>query len=231
MSRSLNKEIISTSCITVIILLFQLICTSNCIAASAINTNRKIIVIDPGHGGKDTGITMSSNLYEKDCTLILAKFTARILKNKYTVLLTRESDLFLPPFKRTSFANRKKADIFISLHAKKKETTSNSLIIYEPPSGVKPLEPNSSTSWEKEQLKHIKKSKACANIFSVKFSQKFKTDFNIAGAPAIVLQGAQMPAVLIEVLPMERLLGEADKKTILHNYAQAIAESLEEILR
>ncbi|MCD4744535.1 MAG: N-acetylmuramoyl-L-alanine amidase [Desulfobacteraceae bacterium] len=227
----MNKEIISTTCIVLIILLFQLICTNNCIAASAINTNKKIIVIDPGHGGKDTGITMNSNLYEKNYTLILAKYTARLLKNKYTVLLTRDRDIFLSPFKRTSFANRKKADIFISLHTKKKEGASNSLIIFEPPVGIKPLKSNSSVPWKKEQLKHIKKSKAVAKKISAKFSNRFHTNFNIIGAPAIVLQGAQMPAVLIEVLPIERLLGEADKETILQNYAQTLAESLEEILR
>ena len=193
--------------------------------------NTFTVVIDPGHGGKDTGITMNSNLYEKNYTLILAKFTARLLKNKYTVFLTRERDLFLSPFKRTSFANTKKADIFISLHTKKKEKASNSLIIFELPVGIKPLKSNFSVPWGKEQLKYIKKSKACAKIFSTNLSQRFHTNFNIIGAPAIVLQGAQMPAVLIEVLPIERLLGETDKETILQSYAQILAESLEEILR
>lgn len=229
MSRSLNKEIISAGCIVLIILLFQAIGENICNAESKINTNRKIVVIDPGHGGEDTGITVNSNLFEKTCTLELAKLTARLLNNKYTVLLTRERDLHLSVFKRTAFANIKKADVFISLHAKKK-ADHGSFIIFEPPAGAKLLKQKSSTPWEKEQLKHIKKSKAAAKKFSIKFSHKFQTDFNTISAPAIVLQGAQMPAVLIEVLSMEHLMGETDYDGILQNYARVIAESLEMIL-
>ena len=230
MSRSLNKEIISTCCIILIILLFQVICGKICNAESKINTNRKTIVIDPGHGGEDTGITVNSNLYEKTFTLELAKLTARLLKDRYTVLLTRESDLHLSNFNRTIFANIKKADIFISLHAKKRKPDSGTLIIYEPPAGEKLLRPKSSAPWEKEQLKHFKKSKAAAKKIATAFSHKFHTDFNVISAPAIVLQGSQMPAVLIEILSMEHLMGETDYDRILQNYARALAESLEKIL-
>ncbi|MCK5542986.1 MAG: N-acetylmuramoyl-L-alanine amidase [Desulfobacterales bacterium] len=226
----MNKEIISTNCILLIILLSQLLWIGVCKAESKINTNRKTIVIDPGHGGEDTGIGTMSNFYEKTYTLKLAKITAKLLKNKYTVLLTRERDLNLSVLKRTSFANIQKADIFISLHAKKKETNSTAFIIFKPFEDTKQLESESSIPWKKEQLKHIKKSRQAAKIFAEKFSHKFNVDFHISDAPAIVLQGAQMPAILIEVLSMDHLLGEADKETILQNYAQILAESLEKIL-
>ena len=229
MSRSLNKEIISASCIVLIILLFQAIDGNICNAASKINTNRKIVVIDPGHGGEDTGITVNSNLYEKTCTLELAKLISRLLEDRYTIFLTRESDLNLAVCSRTAFANIKKADIFISLHAKKK-ADSSSFIIFVPPAGTTLLKPESSLPWEKEQLKHFKKSKAAAKQIATTFSHRFHTDFNTISAPAIVLQGAQMPAVLIEVLSMEYLMGETDYQEILQDYARAIAESLEKIL-
>ncbi|MCK5099972.1 MAG: N-acetylmuramoyl-L-alanine amidase [Desulfobacteraceae bacterium] len=232
----MNKEIISTSCIVLIILLFQAFCTSVCVAESKINTNRKTIVIDPGHGGEDTGIIINSSLYEKTYTLKLAKLTAKLLKDKYTVLLTRERDLNLSILKRTSFANIQKADIFISLHAKKREANTASFIIFEPPQSTKPLstkplKTQSSNPWKKEQLKHIKTSKAAAKIFAAEFSYKFDTNFHITKAPALILQGAQMPALLIEALPMERLLGEADRETILQNHAKTIAKSLDKILK
>ncbi|MCP3898558.1 MAG: N-acetylmuramoyl-L-alanine amidase [Desulfobacteraceae bacterium] len=227
----MNKEIISASCIALIILLSQMICQSVCKAESRININRKIIVIDPGHGGNDTGIATITNLFEKECTLKTAKITAQLLKNKYTVLLTRQRDLNVSIIQRTSFANIQKADIFISLHAKKNTTDSTSFVIYKQFADIKQSESESSASWENEQLKHIKKSKIAAKIFASKFSEKFQADFDISALPALVLQGAQMPAVLIEALSMDQLMGEADKEIILQNYAKAIAESLEKILQ
>jgi N-acetylmuramoyl-L-alanine amidase len=228
-SRSLNKEIISTSCILLIILLSQAFYGSILNAEAKIKTNRKIIVIDPGHGGDDLGITVNSDLYEKTCTLKLAKLTAKLLKDKYTVLLTRENDIHLPVLKRTSFANIKKADIFISLHAKK-GTNSNSFIILKSFAGKKQLKPESLIPWKSEQLKFLEKSRRAAKILAANFKKKFQTDFHIIDAPAIVLQGARMPAVLIETLSMEELMGETDNDQIIQNHARAIAKSLEKIL-
>ncbi len=230
MSRSLNKEIISTGCIVLILLLFQAFAVSVTKASAKINTGKKIIVIDPGHGGEDAGIIVNSDLYEKTYTLDIAKLTARLLKNKYSVLLTREDDLNLSALERTSFANIKKADIFISIHAKKNEADNGSFFIFEPPTGTKLLDQESSIPWKTEQQKHIKESRAAAKKFAAGFSKKFKTDFQIIQAPAIILQGAQMPAVLIETFSMERLMGAADYNEILHKHARAIAESLEKIL-
>jgi N-acetylmuramoyl-L-alanine amidase len=206
------------------------ILSSVCKAESKIDIDKKIIVIDPGHGGEDAGITTISNLYEKTLTLKLATITATLLKNKYTVLLTRKRDVNLPVLQRTSFANIQKADIFISLHAKKNKDDSTSFIIFKPSAGTKQLESEHSIPWEKEQLKHIKKSRRAAKIFAAKFSNKFHAEFKISGLPAIVLQGAQMPSVLIEIISMDSLMGEADKEIILQNYAQIIAESIEKII-
>lgn len=231
MSRSLNKEIISTGCIALIILLSSLTGIKATAAESKIITNKKIIVIDPGHGGEDTGIIVNSDLYEKTYTLELAEITARLLKNQYTVLFTRTSDLKVPNFKRTSFANIKKADIFISLHAKKEKGNEDYFIIYAPPLEAQPLKSGELLPWEAEHLKYIKKSKAAAENFVQIFSQQFKTDFGVISAPLEIFQGAQMPAVFIEVMSMEDLMGEPGNKTKLQNYAKAIAKSLEEILK
>ena len=79
-----------------------------------------IIVLDAGHGGKDPGtIGVYGGAYEKNLTLAYAQELAKQLKkdNKYKVFLTREDDKFLPLKTRVEFARKKKADLFISLHA------------------------------------------------------------------------------------------------------------------
>jgi N-acetylmuramoyl-L-alanine amidase len=77
----------------------------------------KIIVIDPGHGGKDAGGVGIKNRYEKIAVLRIAKYLkTSLVKKGYTVYLTRNSDYFIPLKQRTHFANLKKADLFISIH-------------------------------------------------------------------------------------------------------------------
>ncbi len=81
-----------------------------------LNVNR--IVIDPGHGGKDSGCETHQKYKEKDITLALAKRLASRLKKEIgcEVFLTRDKDVFLSLEQRTAIANMKKADLFISLH-------------------------------------------------------------------------------------------------------------------
>ncbi len=83
-------------------------------------TTIKTIVIDPGHGGYDTGAIGPHGLYEKDVVLDIAKRLKRLLNERYPyirVLMTRQSDVFIPLKDRTKFANDNKADLFISIHA------------------------------------------------------------------------------------------------------------------
>lgn len=79
---------------------------------------KKIIVIDPGHGGKDPG-AISGKLYEKDVVFRLAKKIEKLSKNYdgIEVKLTRSKDIFLPLEERAAIANAMNGDLFISLHA------------------------------------------------------------------------------------------------------------------
>jgi len=85
----------------------------------------RLIVIDPGHGGRDPGAIGPSGVMEKDVNLALAKATATALRQQLgvKVLLTREDDRYLGLRERTEYANRVGADLFISLHAN--ATTGN----------------------------------------------------------------------------------------------------------
>ncbi|MDB6124841.1 MAG: N-acetylmuramoyl-L-alanine amidase [Pedosphaera sp.] len=80
-------------------------------------TNR-IIVIDPGHGGMDTGTKSVYNArFEKEFTLDWAfRLQALLVTNGWTVLLTRSNDMNLALSNRVAFAERNKADLFLSLH-------------------------------------------------------------------------------------------------------------------
>ncbi len=80
---------------------------------------RPVIVLDPGHGGIDTGATGSGGTLEKAVALDFASLLKRKLEEggRYDVHLTRETDLFIPLRERVSIARALQADLFISIHA------------------------------------------------------------------------------------------------------------------
>ncbi|HWO01954.1 MAG TPA: N-acetylmuramoyl-L-alanine amidase, partial [Blastocatellia bacterium] len=78
------------------------------------------IVIDPGHGGHDTGTISAGGMREKDLVLDVARRLRGYIKHSYPdveVILTRESDRFVALEERTAIANSRRADLFISIHA------------------------------------------------------------------------------------------------------------------
>ncbi|MDX6768910.1 MAG: N-acetylmuramoyl-L-alanine amidase [Elusimicrobiota bacterium] len=82
------------------------------------STRRRLVVIDPGHGGKDPGAIGPRGTYEKDHNLAAALELARVLRERgdFDVVLTRETDEFVPLSDRSDLANSKEADLFVSLH-------------------------------------------------------------------------------------------------------------------
>ena len=85
---------------------------------SAKKDSKKIIVLDPGHGGRDPGAIGYSGVYEKNITLAMGKELKKILeKEGYKVYLTRSTDIFIPLRERVRIARRHKADLFLSIHA------------------------------------------------------------------------------------------------------------------
>jgi N-acetylmuramoyl-L-alanine amidase len=81
-------------------------------------SGKKIIVLDPGHGGLDAGAIGVNGLMEKDLALAEALKLARELRRRgYSVFTTRDSDSFIPLRQRVAIARANKADLFIALHA------------------------------------------------------------------------------------------------------------------
>lgn len=79
---------------------------------------KKIIVLDPGHGGLDSGTIGVNGLMEKDLALAEGLKLARELRARgYTIFLTRENDTFVPLRQRVDVARTHRADLFIALHA------------------------------------------------------------------------------------------------------------------
>ncbi|HKG23586.1 MAG TPA: N-acetylmuramoyl-L-alanine amidase [Blastocatellia bacterium] len=85
----------------------------------------KCVVIDPGHGGHDTGTIGSNGMREKDLVLDVARRLRGYIKRNYPdveVILTRDSDRFVALEERTAIANSRRADLFISVHANASES-------------------------------------------------------------------------------------------------------------
>ncbi|WP_456485135.1 N-acetylmuramoyl-L-alanine amidase [Hydrogenimonas sp.] len=185
------------------------------------------VVIDPGHGGKDSGAVGYHRKMEKDAVLAIAKDLAKILKKRgFRVYLTRNSDRFISLKERTRMANRKNADFFISIHAnavpkrrdflksKGIETYFLSPARTARAKRVAALENRADIAnidyFTKNDYLHmlnrekiIKSNKLAMDIQdqmlkSVRKKYRNVLDNGVRNGPFWVLVGAQMPAVLIE---------------------------------
>jgi N-acetylmuramoyl-L-alanine amidase len=89
------------------------------VAPGARGPARRVVVLDPGHGGQDPGAIGSSGIYEKAITLAVAQDVRRQLEatGRYRVHLTRDQDVFVALRERIAMARRWKADVFVSIHA------------------------------------------------------------------------------------------------------------------
>ncbi|WP_028548619.1 N-acetylmuramoyl-L-alanine amidase family protein [Paenibacillus sp. UNC451MF] len=76
------------------------------------------VVIDPGHGGKDTGAVSITKRYEKDFVLALGTKVYKLLEKEPRIepVMTRDDDTFVELADRASFANEMKADLFVAIH-------------------------------------------------------------------------------------------------------------------
>tara|TARA_R110002049_G_scaffold99604_1_gene242463 strand:- start:2572 stop:3222 length:651 start_codon:yes stop_codon:yes gene_type:complete len=97
-----------------------------------------IVVIDPGHGGKDAGATTRNGIKEKDITLGIASkivvLNNKLLENPLVLFLTRYTDTLISLGDRTQLAKKLKADIFISIHCNQalNQTASGTEVFIHP---------------------------------------------------------------------------------------------------
>lgn len=194
---------------------------------AVIRNSQKKIVIDPGHGGKDPGALGKEGAKEKDIVLSVAqKLYNMLLDEGYAVYMTRKDDIFIELQERTKFANRKNADIFISIHANAIDTKHNNASKFhgietyflsparserakkaaEKENGVGFMDAFSKETFLNflNREKIVASNKLAIDIHRglLGYSRAMDRDTFDAGvkeAPFWVLVGAQMPAVLVEL--------------------------------
>ena len=86
-------------------------------SSNIVRDSKKVVVVDPGHGGIDIGCVGKNKTYEKDVVLNIANELKEILEqNDYIVYMTRENDTYIELKERAIYANSLDADLFISIH-------------------------------------------------------------------------------------------------------------------
>ncbi len=206
------------------------------------------ILIDPGHGGHDPGTTSRKGLREKDLVLDISKRVAELLRsNTFEVLMTRDSDIFIPLEERTAIANSKGADLFVSIHINASRSTRPRgtetyflNLTTDPDAAEVAARENASSTRRLSELNNllqkvmnnskITESRELATQIQDAMASTLlpsKNDVRNRGvkkAPFYVLLGAQMPAVLVEVAYLSNQKDEA----LLNdpNYRQKVAESI-----
>lgn len=182
------------------------------------------IVIDPGHGGHDTGTIGPTGLCEKDLVLDVAVRLKKLLEAKTgaEVILTRTDDTFVPLEERTAIANEKAADLFISIHANgSRDRRARGIETYylnftsDPEALEVAARENATTQETVHQLQNLIKKIVLTE--KIEESQDFAAQIQrevysrlrrygseqknrgVKKAPFVVLIGANMPSVLAEI--------------------------------
>ncbi len=156
---------------------------------------KRVIVIDPGHGGYDFGLMMQ-DAREKDVDLILAKDLGNALSKKgMSVFLTRRVDQNASLTDRINYSKGKNPDVFLSLHA----SSSDKFVIYV----ASPEEANIDAGVKRynllsSQSGHIDESRGMARLLAQSLHADFGTDVLSRELPLPVLSAMNGVAVLIE---------------------------------
>jgi N-acetylmuramoyl-L-alanine amidase len=224
-SRKLAKE----NLIILAILLSALVFPGPAPADQTIQTTQLIVAIDPGHGGAKKGLIASDGTPEKTIVLSLAKKTAQKLETRYNVMLTRTSDLDLPARERVFFANKNRADLFISLHLHHSDPLAAFFFYFDPPESDRSLTPSGITTWKSQSIVHQPAAKRAVTAFSHFFSGRGKTIRPVTnGMPIIFLEGTTMPAILFEPLAVSSLPRSPEQlEAVLDETAGLIAQSID----
>jgi len=172
-----------------------------------------VVVIDPGHGGNDLGAKGPQGTAEKAITLTVARSVAEQLTNRYQVHLTRSDDYQLQLSERTAVANRSAAAIFISLHTGSSfiNSVSGSAVYFyqqftESALAAEDQTPKLLTEsslplpWDQLQIKYGASREKLAKLIQREIDAiRASPGTTVQGASLLVLEGADMPAVAIEI--------------------------------
>ncbi len=183
------------------------------------------IVLDPGHGGHDTGSVGPEGLREKELVLDVAQRLGRLLETRMgsEVIFTRSDDTFVPLERRTEIANEAKADLFLSIHANSsplrsaagvetyylnfttsrsaldlasRENSGSQMTVYELQGLLEKIALKDKVEESREFATRVQTS---LYSLSAKATDVRSKDRGVKKAPFVVLIGASMPSVLAEI--------------------------------
>lgn len=207
------------------------------------------IVIDPGHGGHDTGTIGPDGLLEKELVLDVSRRLGKLLAARLgaEVAFTRRDDTFIPLETRTSIANQEQADLFVSVHANSsRDPDARGVETYylnftsSPEALEVAARENSASDKSIHELQDLVKKIALKE--KIEESREFASDVQgalhsglaaknpgernrgVKKAPFVVLIGANMPSILAEISFLSNPADERRLRT--PEYRQRIAESL-----
>jgi N-acetylmuramoyl-L-alanine amidase len=215
----------------------------------------RTVVIDPGHGGRDYGKTGVTGVLEKDVNLSIAMKTRRTLERRLgvKVVLTREDDRLLSLTKRTEIANQIEGDLFISIHCNSwfSEETGGFEAYFLSPARTEWDRAVAKTEnaaddflkvgggsggdidfilWDLVQNEFINESSYLAELVQKAMSDRLEIrNRGVKQANFTVLQGAHMPAVLIETA----FLSNPDEEKLLveDEFQKKVVEGIVEAVR
>jgi N-acetylmuramoyl-L-alanine amidase len=207
------------------------------------------IVIDPGHGGHDTGTIGPNGLLEKDLVLDVGRRLGKLLETRMgaEVVYTRKDDTFIPLETRTAIANREQSDLFVSIHANSShDSSARGIETYylnftsNPDAMEVAARENAVSEKSVHELGDLVKKITLKE--KIEESREFAGDVQesmhngiaakgsgikdrgVKKAPFIVLIGANMPSILAEISFVSNPTDERKLET--PEYRQKIAESL-----
>ncbi|HWP85993.1 MAG TPA: N-acetylmuramoyl-L-alanine amidase [Terriglobia bacterium] len=209
------------------------------------------ILIDPGHGGHDTGTIGPSGYTEKELVLDIAQRLGKLIEEQLgsEVIYTREDDRFVSLEDRAQMANQRQADLFISIHANSSRSKAAAgietyyLSLTADPEALEVAARENAVSQEtiselqglvsKIALNEkVDESRAFAEKVQAALRKNLargnarKLDRGVKKAPFVVLIGADMPAILAEVTFLSN--PEEEKRLRTEKHRQQIAEALYE---
>ncbi len=218
-----------------------------------------LIVIDPGHGGKDDG-AKSHGLFEKEINLKVSRLLKKYLEKNfgYRVYLTRSDDTFIPVHDRGDIANEKGADLFVSVHANAaKRRSASGIETYYLGAGSSERAQETAARENGELVKSVQDDQVqaiLANLLSTtkindssrlasrvqgrlygELSKKYSgvKDLGVKEGPFYVLHDTNMPSILVELgfITNAREARRMKSSAYLDRLAQSIARGVHSFLK
>ena len=194
------------------------------------------VIVDPGHGGQDTGSKGSGGLLEKEVTMALAKKLVQALEEtgKVRPELSRTNDQAVSLDDRAGLANHNHGDLFISLHLGTTfapDPTGFSIYYWSPTtaSPTATLSSNTVKSWDQEQGPYWEKSRMLASLMKEELLWSIPwASAGVLPADIYLLRRARMPAVMLELGSLNHLeeAAQLQKPEFQEAVAKAVTQGI-----